>query len=181
MLMILTAVFGFAAPFLPELLKFFTRKQEMAQEQQLMMLQIEQQKTLGQLRLDEAAQQADATEAIQLHQPVASFGVQVLDAARGLGWGAWALAPAFYLFTVLDFVAGLVRPAITYAMVGFYMAVKWGMFDAAVTYSTSREQALISIWGEQDWAVLTLVLGFWFGHRSSKATFGGSAMNDRKS
>ena len=41
MLEIFSAVLGFAAPFLPELLKYFNRKQDNAHELEMMKLQIE--------------------------------------------------------------------------------------------------------------------------------------------
>lgn len=180
MLAILTAVFGFAAPFLPELIKLFRFKMEAKQEQDMYRLQIEAQKELGKLRLDEIGIAADISEGIMLHQPMQSFGVQVLDAAKASGLGGWAIVPGFYLFALLDFIAGMVRPAITYAVVGFYMVVKWAMFDLAVTYSATREQALVSVWSGEDWAVVTLVLSYWFGHRAAKAAFGGNAMSDKR-
>lgn len=180
MLAVLTAIFGFAAPFLPELLKLFRFKMEARQEQDMYRLQVEAQERLGKLRLDEVNVQADMTEMITLHQPAQSFGVQVLDAAKASGFGAWAIVPAFYLFALLDFLAGMVRPAVTYAMVAFYIAVKWAHFQLAVTYSATREQAILDVWTAEDWAVLTLVIGFWFGHRAAKATFGGDAMNGKR-
>lgn len=41
--------------------------------------------------------------------------------------------------------------------------------------SFSWFEGVRNLWGEQDWAVLTLVLSYWFGHRAAKAAFGGSA------
>lgn len=180
MLAVLTAIFGFLAPFLPEVLKMFRLRMEAQQEQDMYRLQVEAQERLGKLRMDEINVQADMAETIMLHHPMQSFGVQMLDAAKGAGFGGWALVPAFYLFALLDFLAGLVRPAVTYAMVAFYMAVKWAQYELAITYSATRDQALVSVWTGEDWAVLTLVISYWFGHRAAKATFGGDAMNGKR-
>jgi len=34
---------------------------------------------------------------------------------------------------------------------------------------------LTQLWGEQDWAVLTLILSYFFGARVAKLAFGGKA------
>jgi hypothetical protein len=100
-----------------------------------------------------------------------------LDAAKGHKLAGWALYPAFYLFVVLDFLAGFVRPGVTYAAFAFYIAVKWAQLEAAIAASGSLVAALPFVWGDADRAIIVLVLSYWFGHRSAKAAFGGSAMN----
>ena len=181
MLAMLSAVFGFAAPFLPELLKAWNRKQDNAHEKDMMRLRLEAGAAEHTWRMEEITARADIAEAATLHQPAPSFGVQVLDAAKDSGLGNWAIMPAFYLFTLLDFVAGMVRPVIAYSAFGGYLAYKWAMY---ATYTGSRfessaESAILMLWGEQDWAVLTLVLSYWFGHRAAKAAFGGNATNGK--
>ena len=178
MLAVLTAVIGFAAPFLPELLKYFNRKADNAHELAMMKVRLEAGAQEHLWRMEEVTAQADIVEAQELHKPLPSFGVQVLDAAKGYGFGRWAIVPAFYLFTLLDFVAGMVRPTVTYAMFGFYVAYKLALFQTMQHVSDasfSWFEGVRNLWGEQDWAVLTLVLSYWFGHRAAKAAFGGSA------
>ena len=34
---------------------------------------------------------------------------------------------------------------------------------------------MTALWDENDWAVLFMVLAYWFGQRAVKAAFGGSA------
>ena len=177
MIEIFTALVGFAAPFLPELLKFFQRKQDNAHELEMFKLQIERGAREHLWRMDEINAQADIAEATMLHRPTHSFGVQLLDAAKGHKLAGWALYPAFYLFVVLDFFAGFVRPGITYAAFAFYVAVKWAQLEAALAESGSYVAALPFIWGDADRAIIVLVLSYWFGHRAAKAAFGGSAMN----
>lgn len=179
MLAMFSAIFGFAAPFLPELLKYFNRKADMAHEKEMMGLRLQHAEKEHLWRMEEVTAQADIEEAKELHRPAPSFGVQVLDAAKDSGWGKWAIVPAFYLFTLLDFVAGMVRPSITYGAFTFYVAYKWSLWQLAITYNATRDQALVSIWGDNDWAVLTLVLSYWFGHRASKAAFGGNATSGK--
>lgn len=179
MLSILSAIFGFAAPMLPEVLKLFQRKMDYKQELELAKLQMEAQRSEHEYKLEEIEATADIKEAEGLRTPQQSFGVQLLDAANSSKWGKWALIPSFYLFTLLDFVAGMVRPTITYAAFTFYAFVKWAQLQIALEQN-DMNTALTMVWSENDWAVLTLVLSYWFGHRAAKMAFGGSASNDKR-
>lgn len=180
MLEIFSALLGFAAPFLPELLKYFTRKQDNAHELAMMDLRLKQSANDHLYKMEEINTKGDISEAIELHKPQSSFGVQLLDAAKGQGLSGWALYPAFYLFCLLDFLAGMVRPAITYAAFAFYVGVKWAELLIAKTTSTGLSVALLQVWTSEDRAIVILVLSYWFGNRSAKAAFGGSAMNSSK-
>lgn len=177
MLSILSAILGFAAPFLPELLKYFTRSQDNAHELAMMKLQLEAKAQEHLYRMEEIDVQGDISEAVELHKPMSSFGVQLLDAARGQGLSGLAMYPVFYLFAIMDFMSGMVRPAVTYAAFGFYMAVKWAQLTIAQTGGYDLSVALLQVWSQEDLAIVVLVLSYWFGQRSAKAAFGGSAMN----
>lgn len=173
MLSILSAVFGFAAPFLPELLKFFRDKSDKAHELQMFRMQMEFAAKEHAMKMAELESMADIEEAKVLHQPIQSYGVQLIDAADKWAtttWGKWLITPAFYAFALLDFIAGIVRPGITVAVVAFYIAYKWAVLQAA-------GGNIMAVWGDNDWAMVTLVLSYWFGHRAAKASFGGNATN----
>ena len=178
---IIAALVGFASPFLPELLKYFQRRQDYAHELDLFKLQMEKGAAEHLWKMDEIAAQADIAEATMLHGKPHSFGVQLLDAANGNKLKGWALYPAFYLFVVLDFLAGLVRPGVTYAAFLLYAWVKWAQLTAAYAAAGSYAAALPFVWQSDDRAILVLVLSYWFGHRSAKAAFGGSAMTSARS
>lgn len=177
MLAILSAVFGFAAPFLPQIFKLFQQRQDNAHELAMAELRMRAAEKEHLWRMEEINAQADIAEAAELHRPQQSFGVQILDAAKASGFGPWAIVPAFYLFTLLDFLAGMVRPSVTYAAFGFYIAYKWACYWVMmrVTVDMAWTDAVARLWGEHDWAILTLVLSYYFGLRSYKAVFGGSA------
>jgi len=177
MLAILSAVFGFIAPLLPELLRILQRRQDNAHELRLIELRLKAEAERHLWRMEEIAARADIAEAAELHRPPVSFGVQLLDAAARFGWSRALTLPVFYLFSLLDFAAGMVRPAITYAAFGLYGAVKWAQYEMFFLLSTDMTvaEALLKIWREEDLAVLTLCLSYWFGHRAAKAAFGGSA------
>jgi hypothetical protein len=181
MLAILSAVFGFAAPFLPQLIGLFKGRMEHQQELDRMRLSAEIAEKEHAWRMAEVESRADIEEARMLHQPIPSSGVALLDAAKDWGFTKWAFVPAFYIFALLDAMASAVRPTITFMAFGGYLAFKWAQFNLATTYVGGTDQweqlaqAIASTWRDEDWAVLTLCLSYWFGHRAAKASFGGSA------
>lgn len=182
MLSLFSAIFGFMAPFLPEVLKYFNRKQDNAHELAMMEMRLKNASYEHSWRMEEINAQADISEMQVLRKPQQSFGVQLLDAAKPYAdktWGKWLLTPVFYLFSMLDILTGLVRPSITYAAFGFYIAFKWALFTT-LTAGNSTEAALLMAWGEQDWGVLVLVISYWFGARTAKAVFGGSTQTSYK-
>lgn len=183
MLAILSAVFGFAAPFLPELLKYFQRRQDNAQELALMDLRLKHAEKEHLWKMEEITATADIEESRVLRQPQQSFGVQILDKAHDAKMPAWVIVPTFWVFTLVDVAAAMVRPSVTYAAFGGYMAYKWAMFLTLTSerFGNSASSAIVQLWGEQDWAVLTLAMSYYFGLRSYKATFGGSASDARRS
>jgi hypothetical protein len=177
MLAIVSALFGFAAPFLPEALKLLRGWQDHRFEMERMRLSAELAEKRHAWRMEEVEARADITEMQALHRPSPSFGVQILDKAHESGLPAWAVIPVFWAFSLADWIATNVRPGITWAMVGFYGATKAALY-ATLTgprFEASPASAVAQIWGEQDWAVLTLTLSYWFGARAVKAAFGGNA------
>lgn len=175
MIELLSAAFGFFAPFATELFKFFQKKQDNAHELAMMKMQIEARSQEHFYRMEEISASADIKESEGLHKPVHSFGVQLLDAAKGHSLGGWALYPAFYLFVTLDFIASMVRPSITYAAFTFYAMVKWAQLEVALNSGASWQMAVLQVWTSADMSIVILVLSYWFGQRAAKAAFGGSA------
>lgn len=154
MIEILSALVGFSAPFIPEVLKYYNKKQDNAHELAMMDLQMKKGAQDHLYRMEEINTQGDISEAIELHKPQSSFGVQLLDAAKGHSLSGWALYPAFYLFCLLDFLAGLVRPGITYAAFGFYISVKWAELVIARTASSGLSVALLQVWTAEDRGII---------------------------
>lgn len=183
MLALFSAIFGFVAPFLPEAFKFFQRRQDNTHELMMLEMRVKYAAQEHLWRMEEISAHADIAEAKELHKPVPSFGVQILDKAQA-SLPRWAWVPVFWMFSLLDWVSGMVRPGITYAAFGFYIAYKAALYNLMFTVvepgTLSKAQAIANLWGEQDWAVLTLVLSYYFGLRSYKATFGGNASHGEK-
>lgn len=172
MLAILSTLLGFAGPFLPEIIKLFRQKEDNKHE--LAVLEM-QGKMAGQqhlYKMEEINANADIEEMRVLRMPQPSFGVQILDAAKD--WPRVLILPVFYLFAALDFISGMVRPGVTYVVVGFYLAYKWALFEIAKVRLGGWADAVTNVWTENDMALLMLCVGYWFGSRTMKATFGGS-------
>lgn len=174
MLEILSAAFGFLAPFVTELFKIVQRKQDNSHELAVLELQGKIKQQEHTYRMEELSVQADIKEVELVHQPSTSFGVQILDAAKNNNLSNLGFYPAFYLFVLLDFISSLVRPTVTYAAFTFYAAVKWAQLQVAIRNAT-MEDAILKIWTDSDMAIVILVLSYWFGQRAVKAAFGGSA------
>jgi len=174
MLALASAIFGFLSPFVPEVIKYFNRKLEA--DQQLKLFELK-----SKLSAQEAAQElakiearADVAEAETLRKARPSYGVALIDAMGEKGWPLALLAPLVYAFGALDLLAGLVRPLITYAIVAFYIAYKWARWELLQqsTGGSDLANAIPLLWDEKDYAVLTLVLSFWFGQRVARYAFG---------
>lgn len=177
MLTILSAILGFAGPFIPELIKLFRQKQDNQHELAVLKVQAEAAAAQHLYKMEEINANADITEMQTLRSPQISFGVQLLDASKD--WPRMLVLPVFYMFALLDFLSGMVRPAVTYAFVGFYIVYKWAVFESARIQTESWQTAVSVIWTESDLSVLFLVLSYYFGQRAMKAAFGGSASTGR--
>jgi hypothetical protein len=180
-LAVFSAIFGFAAPFLPEVLKLFKGWQDHKQEMERMRLSAELAQLQHAWRMEEVNAHADIAEMQALHQPMPSFGVQILDRAHDSNFPVWTVIPVFWLFSFADWIATNVRPGVTWIMVAFYGATKWALYVTLTgpRFENSPASAVAQIWGDQDWAVLVLVLSYWFGQRASKAAFGGNATHGK--
>lgn len=164
---------GFAGPFIPELIKFFRQKQDNAHELAVLEMQTKIAASEHMYKMEQINATADIAEMQTLRQPQVSFGVQILDAAKD--WPKFIVVPVFYLFAILDFTSGMVRPIVTYLMVGAYLVYKWALFQQASLIASEWSKAATMIWTEADLGILYLVLGFYFGARMVKSAFGGNA------
>jgi hypothetical protein len=142
---LLGAVAGGLFRVLPELLKFLERKDERRHELNL----LDKEKEIAQIKGEIAMRQTQAnlmtTELTALSAALQEQG----ETARAAG--SWVAA-----------ISALVRPAVTYAVVSFYFAVKLATFVLAVQQDGAWAAVLKDMWTEDDQAVLSLVLTFWF-------------------
>jgi hypothetical protein len=173
--MIFTALLGFMAPVVPEIMKLFAAKGERAHELAMFQMKMKAAAEGHAQELAKIEATADIEESKVLHAPMQSYGVRMMDAASDKGWPKWLLVPAVYLFILLDFLISLVRPSITYIVFGFYLVMKWGKFEmmrAVVSEDATTVELLGKLFTDQDYQMLTLVLSYWFGQRTAKYAFG---------
>lgn len=177
--LIVSFLSGVVGPLLPSVVNLFKESSERKHELKMLEMRMKYAAQEHTWRMEEINAQADIEEAKVLHTPQKSFGVQLIDAAdkwADTRWGRWIITPSFYLYTLLDIVNGFVRPTIAYAAFFFYMVYKWSLFEI-VRSSTNVHEAITATWTENDWMVLLMVLGFFFGQRAAKAVIGGSTTN----
>jgi hypothetical protein len=179
MLPLIAALFGFLQPFLPAFLQLGESVINQRFEIQRMRVQAEIFAQQHSMRMEEINTQADIAEMDSLRRPQVSFGIQIIDAWRGANMRWVWIAPVFYLFAFADWLAHMLRPTITYVLVGFYIAYRvacyYLLLDVAPDLTAS--QAITRLWTQDDLALVMYVLTFWFGQRSAKAFLGGSATN----
>ncbi len=129
----------------PEVLKFFDRANERKHEAQMLELQIQHAK----IQADHQVKVAEYTlEAAELD----AMGVALEEQGRTARAAGKAIAA----------LSALVRPAVTYAFVIAYFLVKFAAFGLAMDQDGNWREVLLSIWNQDDMAMLSLILTFWF-------------------
>jgi hypothetical protein len=129
----------------PEVLKFFDRANERKHEAQMLELQIQHAK----IQADHQVKVAEYTlETAELD----AMGVALEEQGR----------TARAAGKVIAALSALVRPAVTYAFVIAYFLVKFAAFGLAMDQDGNWREVLLSIWNQDDMAMLSLILTFWF-------------------
>lgn len=155
MIALISAMVGFLSSALPEILKLTRDAGDRAHELAILKLQMEydREKLAGAhaVRLEEIVAQAEGAEQ-------AALNARVKDALTGIYW--------------VDALSGSVRPVITYAFFGLYFLIKCAQFHLLMTPTLpwqsgiSLAQALVSLWTEEDIAIFSAIMAFWFGQRA---------------
>lgn len=184
MIALAMGILGFVSPFLPNIIKLFERGQENRHEIAMLGARLQYETKMADLKMAQIEATADIEEAKVIYTAAGganSYGVKMIDAMDGKGWGMIWTLPLIYLFSFLDFLIGGVRPVIAYTAFGFYCLTKWSLYlsleknyfgpDGA---SNAQDTGLLvgQIWTDQDFAILTLVLAHYFGQRAAKYAFG---------
>lgn len=132
----------------PEVIKFFTRKDDNKHELEMLKTQLEFEKTKGELKIEERYVDYGIAELGAISE---AYKEQATAVANSSKWVTNASA--------------MVRPAITYVIFGLYVAFKISLIVAGL----STGQTWITVfgaWTEADMAMLNMILGFWFLGRS---------------
>ncbi len=150
---LLGGVFGGLLRLAPEALKFFDAKNERKHE--LAMLEAE-----GRIAKEKAEAAMRETEARMTIAELDAIG----EALKEQGSTAQAAGK------IVAGISALVRPFVTYLFVIAYATVKIAAFILALDQGGEWKAVLTSMWGEDDMAVLNMILSFWFVGRVYERT-----------
>jgi hypothetical protein len=138
-------VVGALARLAPEVLKHFDRKNERKHEVILGTQQLELIKVQGDTRLRGEQIQADGAQMVA--------GLEALKEAYKTQKTGFKFA---------DTMSALVRPLVTYVVFGGWMAYKVGVIVQLFQQDVEWMLAVQSAWTNNDWAMLSGILNFWF-------------------
>jgi hypothetical protein len=138
----------------PEVLKWLDRGAERKHELDMTDKQIEFERMRGEMKMDAI----NAQGAVTVTQSELKTLSSALDQQTSM---------VAYAHKWIASLSASVRPVITYAAFGLYAAVKVAMIVSAfISNDGDIILALLQSWGEPDWSMLMMILGFWFVSRT---------------
>lgn len=146
---ILGSIFGGLFRLAPEVLKWLDRKNERSHELSMFKLQTDLEKLRGEFRIEEKyVEHSNAT----------------LDAiGKAMDQQAVADSKAYKWVASLS---ALVRPGVTYILFGLYVLHKLTIAIYAMTSGAHWMDIATAAWTVEDFAMLNMILTFWFVGRS---------------
>ena len=141
MLSLIGSLLGFGTSFLPKVMDFFQDKQDKAHELNMMDKQLDQQKILGDQKLQMINVEADIAE---------TQGLLKHDAKLNSHASQWIVN-----------LAASVRPVCTYLLF-----IEIFVLTFAVQYGWIDREQYEMIWNNEMQAVWAAVVSFWFGART---------------
>lgn len=158
---ILSSLFGGLLRLAPELLKFFDQKNDRAHELAMQDKAIEFQKLAGSQKIGEITAQG------QIELSKADLDTQVAQFAAYQAAFAEQAAAATAGGKIVAAISSLVRPAVTSTVFAMWCAYKIASLYVAIGGSSgSPIQGIISTWTQDDAAMLSMIVAFWFVGRS---------------
>ena len=162
MIALFSALLGFVSSAVPDLLKLFKDGKDRAHEITLLQLQMDYERERFRAGITEGQEiRATQLQAIGLQADISeqqALNERLKDNLTGIHW--------------VDALAGSVRPIITYAFFGLYLLVKCAQFHLLLApvfpwqSSLNFAQAMMGLWNEEDIAIFSAVIAFWFGQRT---------------
>jgi hypothetical protein len=148
MLSILAPLLGIIGSIIPNMMRFFERRQEIKYEIQL-----------TQLKIDAALKQAQITVDVENIKGDVEEGKSLRD------HDAYLVGDKFF-----DALRASVRPVITYTFFLLFIAVK--VSAAYVMLSTGQDvpTMLRAVWDVETMALFSTIVAFWFGSRTLEKT-----------
>ena len=143
MMTLLGSLLGFGSSFLPEVLNFFKAGQEHKQKMESMKLEMELMSKRSELQLNMLDKQADIkeTEGLYKHDSIDAGGF-----VNGL--------------------RGSVRPVITYAFFGLFVAVQIVIMVKVMNEGGNWAAAVTLMWTAETSGLFAAIMSFWFGNRA---------------
>ena len=144
MITLLGSLLGFGTSFLPEVLNYFKRGQEQKHEPQRMKMEIELMAKRSEFKIQELDKEAEIKEAEGLYKHDSVDAGGFINALRGS-----------------------VRPIITYAFFGLFVAIKVTALISLMSLPEMQlNMALSMIWDDQTAGLFSAIMAFWFGNRA---------------
>lgn len=133
----------------PELLKFFTRKEDNKHELAMLNIQVQAEQMRGEFKVED--KYVDFSIA-QMNATQAAFEEQSRTASASYKWVAAASA--------------LVRPLVTYVLFGMYISIKATFIYYGLSAGEAWGPVLKANWTTDDFGLLNGILMFWFVSRA---------------
>ena len=144
MITLLGSLLGFGTSFLQEVLNYFKRGQEQKHELQRMKMEIELMAKRSEFKIQELDKEAEIKEAEGLYKHDSVDAGGFINALRGS-----------------------VRPIITYAFFGLFVAIKVTALISLMSLPEMQlNMALSMIWDDQTAGLFSAIMAFWFGNRA---------------
>ena len=129
----------------PEVMKLFDRANERKHELAMMQAEMEFAKIRGEIAMRQVEAQMTVAELDAMSEAIREQGQTARSAGR-----------------LVAAISALVRPSVTYAFVIVYFLVKLAAYFLAIEQNGDWRAVLVSMWTQDDMAMLMLVLTFWF-------------------
>lgn len=146
---LLGSVFGGLFRLAPEVLKWLDRKNERSHELEMFKLQTDLEKMRGEYRIEE--RYVDHSIA-QLDAINSAFEQQGKADEKAWKWVAS--------------MSALVRPGVTYILFGMYVVFKAAVIVYAFDNNENWKDVFLTTWTDEDFAMLNMILTFWFVGRA---------------
>lgn len=146
---ILGSVLGGLFRLAPEILKQFDRVNERGHELKMFTVQTDLERQRGTQRLEEKYVDYSTEQLAAIQE---AFREQSQTASRSYMW--------------VSALSALVRPLVTYVLFGMYVLTKLVIISYALTHSADWGLVLQANWTVEDFAMLNMILTFWFVGRT---------------
>lgn len=146
---LLGGVFGGLLRLAPEAIKLFDRANERKHELAMLNVEMEFAKMKGEIVM----RQTEAAVTVEEMNAIGKAFAEQSKTAQAAG-------------RFVSAISALVRPTITYAFVGAYFTVKTASYLIAIEQGGAWKDVLVSLWNQDDVAILFMIISFWFVGRA---------------